>query len=106
MSNQLSGSRLQEDTAFAKRYLDQLSEHAVNYANDFVTPPEKRPRRMPVLSVSINIRGQRCAVRTTSIDNLAYVLLLAYPEHSWMLLILLKRRTQKAARTRTVSPAP
>lgn len=53
MSYKISGSRLQEETAFAKRYLDQISEHAVNYADDFVTPPEKRPRRMPVLAVSI-----------------------------------------------------
>lgn len=52
MSYKISGSRLQEETAFAKRYLDQISEHAVNYADDFVTPPEKRPRRMPVLAVS------------------------------------------------------
>lgn len=51
MSYQISGPRLQEEAAFAKRYLDQISEHAINYADDFVTPPEKRPRRMPILAV-------------------------------------------------------
>lgn len=41
-----------EETAFAKRYLDRLAEHPVTYGDDFVTPAEKRPRRMPNLSVS------------------------------------------------------
>jgi hypothetical protein len=52
MSSKLSGARLQDETAFMKRYLDQISEHPVNYGNDFVTPPEKRPRKMPMISVS------------------------------------------------------
>lgn len=47
----LTGTRLQDEQAFAKRYLDQISGHDVNYDDDLVTPPEKRPRKMPALSV-------------------------------------------------------
>lgn len=46
-----------EENAFAKRYLDRLAEHPVTYPDDFVTPAEKRPRRMPALSVSALERG-------------------------------------------------
>ncbi len=40
-----------EEAAFARRYLDSLAAHSVNYADDYVTPPQKRPRRMPVVGV-------------------------------------------------------
>ncbi|KAJ9103952.1 hypothetical protein QFC21_002415 [Naganishia friedmannii] len=42
-----------EENAFAKRYLDKLAEHPVTYPDDFVTPAEKRPRRMPALSLDL-----------------------------------------------------
>lgn len=52
MSNTLSGARLSDEAAFFKRYLSGLGSHTQTYDDDYVCPPEKRPRRMPVLSVS------------------------------------------------------
>lgn len=52
MSTSLSGPRLADEAAFFKRYLANLAQYPITYDDDYVTPPEKRPRRMPVLAVS------------------------------------------------------
>jgi hypothetical protein len=52
MASHLSAARKAEEASFAKRYLDSLASHEVTYTDDHVPPPEKRPRRMPVVGVS------------------------------------------------------
>jgi len=42
-----------EEASFAKRYLDSLASHSVTYDDDHVTPPEKRPRRMPLVGIDL-----------------------------------------------------
>lgn len=51
MDTALSGSRLNEEKAFATRFTAGLESHPVNYPIDFVTPLEERPRKVQVLSV-------------------------------------------------------
>lgn len=53
MDTPLTGERLGEEKAFARRYLDQLSHRPVNYAADYSPPLSTRPRKVGVVHTEV-----------------------------------------------------
>ncbi len=52
MDTPITGDRINEERAFAKRYTEGLSGHKVEYPADFSTPLKDRPRKVSVVGVS------------------------------------------------------
>lgn len=55
MDAPLTDAKLTEERAFMKRYTEGLSSHKVEYASDFSTPLEDRPRKVPAVQVSYQL---------------------------------------------------
>jgi hypothetical protein len=53
MDTPLSGERIAEEKAFARRYLDALAARPVNYAADYAPPLNARPRKVPVVAAPV-----------------------------------------------------
>ena len=53
MDTPLAGEKLDQERAFIKRYTEGLAEHKVEYQADYSTPLEERPRKVPVVNVSV-----------------------------------------------------
>ncbi|KAL1410210.1 hypothetical protein Q8F55_004215 [Vanrija albida] len=53
MDTPLSGERIAEEKAFAKRYLDSLASRKVEYPPDYSSPLDKRPRKVPAINVPV-----------------------------------------------------
>lgn len=70
MDTALSGSRLNDEKAFAHRFTAGLEAHPVSYPVDFVTPLEERPRKVQVLAVR-GLRGAfSCLSRRSLYEHL------------------------------------
>lgn len=55
MDNPITGERVAEERAFVKRYTDGLGSRPVEYGPEYVTPLEDRPRKVPVIPVSLQV---------------------------------------------------
>lgn len=53
MDTPLTGERLGEEKAFARRYLEQLANRPVNYAYDYSPPLSARPRKVGVVHTDV-----------------------------------------------------
>ncbi|TXT11050.1 hypothetical protein VHUM_01801 [Vanrija humicola] len=53
MDTPLSGERIAEEKAFAKRYLESLASRKVEYPPDYSSPVDKRPRKVPAINVPV-----------------------------------------------------
>lgn len=53
MDTPLSGERLGEEKAFARRYLQELGNRPLNYASDYSPPLSTRPRKLGVVQTEV-----------------------------------------------------
>lgn len=67
MDNPITGEKVAEERAFVKRYTDGLGTRNVEYGPEYTTPLEDRPRKVPVLAVSLKIVSHITPVHVDSV---------------------------------------